>query len=203
MVAQQTQHPQGLPLQRLHGAQQRGLLVQHLAAPGAEAGGDIEGIVLDEGGRGAVPGGIAPGLKGHAQAAGGEGGGVALAADQLLAGEAHHDGAILLGMDKALVLFRRGAGEGLEPMGKMGRALIQRPALQAVGHDIRQRRILHGPALIDNLFQLLVGIPRQIAAHGIVIEDAAGVAVDDIAGSLVHKKSSPFCGRLFGPRDQK
>ena len=106
-------------------------------------------------------------------------------------------------MNKAFMLFRRGAGEGLEPMGKMGRALIQRPALQAVGHDIRQRRILHGPALIDDLFQLLIGIPRQIAAHGVVIEDAAGVAVDDIAGPLVHKKSSPFCGRLFGPRDQK
>ena len=66
-----------------------GLFVQHLAAVGTEGGGNVEGVPLDKGVRGGVPSGVAPGLKGGAQAAGGEGGGVRFTLDQLFAGKLH------------------------------------------------------------------------------------------------------------------
>lgn len=46
--------------------------------------GDAQGLILDKGVAGGVPGGIAPGLGGGPQPAGGEAGGVRLAYDQLL-----------------------------------------------------------------------------------------------------------------------
>ena len=67
----------------LHGAQQGGLFVQRLAGVGDKDGGDAQdgaaGHLLHKGGGGHVPGGVAPGVVGGAQAAGGEGGGVRLA----------------------------------------------------------------------------------------------------------------------------
>ncbi len=78
--------------ERVHRAQQRGLLVERLAGPGDEGGRDEERVAVrvleDVGGAGRVPGGVAAGLEGGADAAGGERGGVGLALDQLLAGEA-------------------------------------------------------------------------------------------------------------------
>ena len=68
-IAEQTQDAQGLAVEGLHGAQQGRLLVQGLAAVGAEGRGDAQGLPLDEGIGGGVPGGVAPGLKGGAQAA--------------------------------------------------------------------------------------------------------------------------------------
>ena len=77
--------------ERFHRAEQRGLLVERLAGPGTERGGDAQrravGVVEDEGGAGRVPGGVAAGLEGGADAARGEARGVGLAADQLLAAE--------------------------------------------------------------------------------------------------------------------
>ncbi len=70
--AEELEHAQGLARERLHGAQQRGLLVEGLAAVGAEGRGDAEHAVLDEGVAGGVPGGVAAGLEGGAQPAGGE-----------------------------------------------------------------------------------------------------------------------------------
>ena len=191
-VPQQPQNPQGLAVDGLHGAEQGGLFVQHLAVERAEAGGDVQGIILDKGGRGAVPGGVAPGLEGDPQAAGGEGGGVAFAPHQLLAGEAHDDGAVALGIDEAVVLFGGGAGQRLKPVGEVGGALVQGPALQTVGHDVGQGGVLHGTALIDDLFQLLVGVSGKIAAHGAVVEHPGGVVVQHFGGTLIHQDHSSF-----------
>ena len=44
-----------------------------ISAVGAEYGGDAQGLILDKGVAGGVPGGIAPGLEGGPQPAGGEG----------------------------------------------------------------------------------------------------------------------------------
>ena len=91
ILAEETEYPDGLAAHRVHGAEQGGLFVQNFSVVGAEGGGDAQGIVLDKGVRGGVPGGIAPGLKGGPQSARGEGGGVRLALDQLLAREIHDD----------------------------------------------------------------------------------------------------------------
>ena len=71
--AEELEHAQGLAREGLHGAQQGGLLVERLAAVGAEGRGDVQHAVADEGVAGGVPGGVAAGLEGGAQPAGGEG----------------------------------------------------------------------------------------------------------------------------------
>ena len=85
VVAEQTQDAQGLFVQGGHGAQKGGLLVQGLPVIAAEGGGNAQGFILDKGVGGGVPGGVAPGLEGGPQPAGGEGGGVRLPLNQLLA----------------------------------------------------------------------------------------------------------------------
>ena len=77
-------------------------------------------ISLTKAGGGHVPGGVAPGVVGGAQAAGGEGGGVRLAHDQLLAGELEQGLAVLRGGEEGVVLLGGDAGEGLEPVGVVG-----------------------------------------------------------------------------------
>ena len=68
-----------------HGAKQRGLFVQRIAVIGEEAGGDVQAPVLYKGAGAGVPGGVASGLKGGPQAAGGERGCVGLTPHQPLA----------------------------------------------------------------------------------------------------------------------
>ena len=63
VVSEQAQDTQGLLVERLHGAQQRRFLVQRFAAVGAEGRGDAQGLVLDEGIAGGVPGGVAARFK--------------------------------------------------------------------------------------------------------------------------------------------
>ena len=60
-VAEQAQDAHGLAGELLHGAQERGLLVQRLAAIGAEGRRDAQHAVLDEGVGGGVPGGCSRG----------------------------------------------------------------------------------------------------------------------------------------------
>ena len=149
-IAKQPQHPQGLPVQGLHGAQERGLFVQGLPVVAAEGGGDAQGSVLEKGVGGGVPGGVAPGLEGGPQPSGGEGGGVRLPLNQLLSGELHDNPAVGGGGYKAVVLLGGHAGEGLEPVGKMGRPMGHGPVLygrrHGVGHpDVQLFSLVNGP----------------------------------------------------------
>ena len=89
LIAEQSDDPHRLLVQRLHGAQQRRLFIQRLSAVGAKGGGDAQRLILDERIGGGVPRRIAAGLKGRAQATGGEAGGIRLPLDQFLAGELH------------------------------------------------------------------------------------------------------------------
>ena len=133
-VAEQPQDADALGVQQLHGTQQGGLFVQSLAAVGTENGGDIQGLILHKGvGRG-IPGGVAPGLEGGPQAAGGEAGGVRLAPGQLLAGQLHQHAGGPLGGDEAVVLLGGEAGHGLEPVGIVGGPLFNGPFLHGGGN---------------------------------------------------------------------
>ena len=179
-VAEELQNAQGLAVDGLHGAQQRGLVVQRFAAVGAERRGDAQHAVLDEGVAVGVPGGVAPGLKGGAQAARGEAGRVRLALNQLLAGKLHDDLAVGGGGDEAVVLLGGDAGHGLEPVGVVGRALLQRPVLHGVRHHhghvaVQMAAVLHG------LLQLFVGLLGETGAHDRVVE-----YIDAEFGGYVH-----------------
>ena len=85
VVAEQTQNAQRLLVQRLHGAQQRSLLVQRFAAVRAERGWNTQGFPLDKRIGGGIPGRVSSCLKGGAQAARREGRRVWFALNQLLA----------------------------------------------------------------------------------------------------------------------
>ena len=73
---------------------------------------------------------------GGSQPAGGEGGGVGLPHDQLLAGELKQGAAVFRAGEEGVVLLRGDAGERLEPVGIVGGALFHRPVLHGVGHDV-------------------------------------------------------------------
>ena len=174
VLAEQVQHLAGLIGDGLHGAQQRGLFVQRLAGVGAEGGGDAQNVILHKGVGGGVPGGVAAGLTGGAQAAGGEGGGVRLALDELLAGELHDGGAVRLGADKTVMLLAGDAGERLEPVGVMGGALLDGPALHDAGHhvgDLDVQRL----ALFNGGLEALVSGAGEPFAHLMIVKDFAAV----------------------------
>ena len=169
-IAEELQHPHGLPVDGLHGAQQRGLLVQSLAAVRTEDGGDTQHTVFDKGIGRSIPGGVASGLEGGPQAAGGEGGGIRLALDQLLAGELHNNLAAALGGDETVVLFGGNAGHGLEPVGEVGSALFNGPILHGIG-DHRRHAGIQMLALLDGLLECFVGFLRQTCLHGGVVKN--------------------------------
>ena len=122
-------------LERLHGAEERRLRVERLAAVRAERGGDAERgavrVALDERGARGVPRRVAARLKGGAKTARREAGGVRLAADQVLAAERLHGLRGATWLHEAVVLLGGAAREGLEPVGEVRGALRERPVLRA------------------------------------------------------------------------
>ena len=154
LVAEELEHAQGLTGERGHGAQERGLFVQGLAAVGAEGRGDAERVALDEGVAGGVPGGVAAGLKGGAQAAGGEARCVRLALNELAAGELHYDAAVGCGAYKAVVLLGGNTGHGLEPVRKVRGSVLNGPVLHRRGDLARDVGIERLPGLY--------GLPQRI-----------------------------------------
>ena len=178
-VAKQLQDTHGLLVQGLHGAQQRGFFIQRLTAVGAERRGDTQCLVLDKGVRGRIPGGIAPGLEGSTQAAGGEGGGVGLAPDQLLAGELHDGGAVAHRGNKAIVLLTGDAGQRLEPVGVVGGTQLHGPALHHAGHDVCHLNVQRS-TLVQGVLQALIGCARQALLHHMFVKDLAAVDFHNI-----------------------
>ena len=171
-VSEQPQDPDGLAAHIFHGPQQGGLFVQGVASVGAEDGGDAEGALLDKGKGGGVPSGVATGLKGGPQAAGGEGGGIRLAPNQILAGKLQNDPAMVAGSDKAVMLFRREASHRLEPVGIVGAAPFHRPGLHGPGNLIggsQFQRCSIGDAALP---RLIAGAGQPLL-HGFLIEYSA------------------------------
>ena len=172
LLAKELQHAAGFLADGLHGAQQRGLLVQDLAGVGAERRGDAQRVVLDERIAGRIPGGVASGLKRGAQAAGRERGGVRLALDELLAGELHDDRAVGAGRDERVVLLGGDAGHRLEPVGEVGHALFNRPVLHRIGDHAGDLRIQRR-ALANGALERLVYVLGQPFLHNRLVENHA------------------------------
>ena len=85
--------------------------------------GDAQDIVLDKGGASGIPSGVATGLEGGAQAAVGEAGGIGLALDEVLARKLGNGGAVVVGLQEAVVLLGSNARKRLEPVRVVRRAL--------------------------------------------------------------------------------
>ena len=168
-LAEEVQDPHALVVDAVHRAQQGGLFVQHIAGIGHERGGDAQGVVLDERGRGGIPCGIAARFKGGADTARGEGGRVGLALDELLARELHDDMTVRVRGDEAVVLLGSDAGHRLEPVGVVGTALFDRPLLHRVGNGVRDLEIERNTVL-DALTVGVIYILRQSHAHLLVVK---------------------------------
>ena len=168
-VTEEPEDADRLSADLVHGPQKRRLLVQGLAGVGAEDGGNAQAALLDEGKGGGIPGGVAPGLEGGPQAAGGEGRGIRLAPDQLLAGEFHHDFSAAHRGDEAVMLLRRDAGHGLEPVGKMGGALFHGPLLHGLSNLIGGGEIQRSP-LRHTLLPGAVRRRGETLLHGVFIK---------------------------------
>ena len=190
LAAEEGEHALGLRLERNLGAQKRRLLVQRLTGVGDEGRGDAEDLVLDEGRARGVPGCVAAGLEGGAQAAAREGGGVRLALDELLAREGHEDRAVVDGREEAVVLLGRDARERLEPVREVRGALLERPLLHRVRDlvgDVKIERL----AVVDDLAKFLVRwLGEPLLHHGVREEQAAVLLGDPV---LAHVR--PFSWR--------
>ena len=93
-IAEQMKNPNRLFVNSLHGTQKRSFLIQRLAPVRTERCRNAErhtnGVLLQKGRRGAVPGGIASGLKRGSQASGREGGAICFTLNQFLSGQIHN-----------------------------------------------------------------------------------------------------------------
>ena len=163
-VAEQLQNAQALLVDSLHGTQQRRFFVERLAAVGTECGRDIEHMILDERERGRIPCRVAPRFKRGAQAAGGEAGRIRLALDEFLAGKLHNHAAVCGRRNERVMLFRRDAGHGLEPVGKMRCAEFDSPVLHGIGHDVSRSQI-EPLALMNGSINVLEYLFRQLLLH--------------------------------------
>ena len=166
-VAEQLQSADRRLAQRIHGAQQRDLVVQRLTRPRRERGGDAQqcsvGVLQDERRARRVPGGVAAGLERGADAAGGERRGVGLALDELLAGELGQGRALAGGAVEAVVLLRGETGQRLEDVCVMGGALLKRPLLHGQGDGVGEAGV-QGLSAGQGLGQLLEDVLGQSSA---------------------------------------
>ena len=169
LVAKQFQDAQALAVDGLHAAQQRRLLVQRMAGIRTECRRDAEHIVLDKRIRSRVPGRIAAGLKRRAQTAIRERRRVRFTTDQFFAGKLHHDLAMTIRYDEAVVFFCRYAGQRLEPVREVGRSFLQRPLLHRVGDRIGDLGI-QAAAITDGLLQLFKCVFGQTLTHLLFVE---------------------------------
>ena len=175
ILAEQLQDTDRLIGQCVHGTQQRGLLIQSLAGVADECGGDAQHVILHE----CVAGGVPCSVAGGAQASGGEGGSIGLAAHQLLAGELHDGGAVAHRGNKAIVLLTGDAGQRLEPVGVVGGTQLHGPALHHAGHNVCHLNVQRS-TLVQGVLQALISCARQALLHHMFVKDLAAVDFHNI-----------------------
>ena len=195
LLAYQLQKLHRLCAQRLHGAEQRRLLIQCLSAVRQESCGNVQRTVLDERGRGRIPRGVPAGLKGGAQTAGGEAGRVRLALHQLLSGKLHQDPAVLLRGDEAVMLLRGQTGHRLEPVREVGGTVLDSPFLH--GRRDRIRHIeLQVRSVLDGLANCTVDILREAVLHDLVVKNQTSVDFGD-RNRFFHNAASFSCRKAL------
>ena len=175
-LAKQRQNALGLTRERGHGAQQRGLLVQGLARVGAESRGDAQDIVLNECGASGIPSGVATGLEGGTQAAVGEAGSIGLALDEVLARKLGNGGAVVVGLEEAIVLLGSNARKRLEPVRVVRRALGDGPDLHSVGNSVGHIQV-ERLTVLEGCSKALPNVLREVVLHDFLREHHGPEAV--------------------------
>ncbi len=144
-IAEEAQNAQRLLIERGHGAEQGRFLIERFAAVRAERGRNTERFPFNERVRSRVPRGVAARFERGPNTAAWERRRVRLALNELFAGEFHNDAAVRGGRNKAVVLFRRNAREGLEPVRIVRRAAGDRPILHGVGDRVGDAYVERNP----------------------------------------------------------
>ena len=174
--AEQLQHADRLLRERFHRAQQRRLLVERLTRPAHERGRDDErdGAAGVEQPRRArrIPRRVAARLEGGAHAARREARRVGLALDQFLAAEFGDGLAVAVRAQKRVVLFGGDAGQRLEPVRVVRRAVLDRPFLHRRRDRVRDRGV-ERIAVRDRPPQRLIHRLRQARLLHAVVEHQA------------------------------
>ena len=160
---------QGSVTDGLEGLAERGLVVQGFARVGDEHRRDAEGVLLDKNGRGRIPGRIAAGFEGGAQAAAGEGGSVRFLLDQGFPVEGFDHASLPVVFQQGVVLFRRQIVQGLEPVGDVGHPVLQGPGLHPVGDLVGRVHIQRFP-VVNAVDQGIVGPDVQVFPHLVAVE---------------------------------
>ena len=151
------------------GAQERGLVVEGFAGVGDEDRGDDEGVVDDEDRGSRVPGGIAAGFEGRADAAAGEAAGVRLLLDKHLAGEIFDHAALAVEIDEGIVLFGGAFGQGLEPVGVVRDPVFAGPLHHAFGDGVGNSAV-ESRAAVHHVDHLLKHVRGQVTGHFLPVE---------------------------------
>ena len=179
IFAEQRKHAFRLLVERGHRAQKRSLLVERLARIRAKRRGHTQHFVFNECGARGIPRGIAARLKRCAQTAIGEARCIGLALNELFAREFHNRRAIARRIEKSVVLFRRDARKGLEPVREMRGAMLEGPFLHAVGDSVCHVKI-ERLALLHGFRKLLVHVRGQIFLHDVIGEDHGSITTREV-----------------------
>ena len=179
VFAEQGKHALRLLVERGHRAQKRRLLIERLARIRAKRRGHAQHFVFDECGARGIPCGITARLKRCAQAAIGEARCIGLALNELFAREFHDCRAIAHRIEERVVLFRRDARKGLEPMREMRGAMLESPFLHAVGDGVCHIKI-ERLALLHGFRKLLVHVRGQIFLHNVIGEDHGSITTREV-----------------------
>ena len=178
--AEQLEHADGLLRQGFHRAEERRLLVERLAGPAHERRRDDErhrAAAVEQPRRaGRIPRRVAARFERGAHAARREARRVGLALDQFLAGKLRDRLAVARRVEKRIVLFGRDAGERLEPVRVVRRAVFDRPFL----HRLRDRvgdRGIERIAVRDRAAQRLIHRLGQAGLLHRVVEHQAAEAL--------------------------
>ena len=155
---------------RLERLQERRLVVERLARIGDEDGRDAERVADDEGGRRGIPGRVAPGLEGVADATVREARRVGFLLDQQLATEFLDDAALAVVLDEGVMLLGRALRQGVEPVRVVRGAFLEGPFLHTRRDGVGCLPV-EGRTIIDRVDQALERLSRKILEHLLAVED--------------------------------
>ena len=136
MIAKQTNNPQALAIDCLHGAKKRCLHVKCFAPVGTESRRNAEDIVFQESIGGRIPGSISPRFKCCTKAARRKARCIRLSLNQFTAGKIHQNLSVAGRGNKAVMFFCGNPCHRLEPVRKMGGSFFDSPFLHSICDDI-------------------------------------------------------------------
>ena len=185
---EEAEDPHGLLRQRFGRTVERDLGVERFAGPAHEGGGNAErGRRLaphQECGAGRVPGGVTPRLECGSQSPAGKTRRVRLALHQLAAREVENHAAAPVRRHQRVMLLGGESGQRLEPVGVVGRPILDGPVLHRCCHDARHLGIERLP-VFDGLHQALVDLSWEPLPHNAGAEDVGTKESVDPGGVVV------------------